>query len=77
MTPGPKLISNLINSGSIEVSSPGVYNYSIYDLNGKTLVQGKLANGSNNINAGTLTSGMYIVRFTNGTELWMEKFVRQ
>ena len=69
---GPKLISNLINSSTIEVSSPGVYSYSIYDLNGKTLVQGKLANGSNIINTGSITSGMYIVRFSNGTEQWME-----
>ena len=75
--PGPKLISNLINSNSFEVSSPGVYNYSIYDLNGKTLAQGKLANGSNIINSGNLTSGMYIVRFTNGTEQWMEKLIKQ
>ncbi len=73
---GPKLISNLINTGAIEVSSPGLYNYSIYDLNGKTLVQGKLANGSNIINAGSMTNGMYIVRFTKGAEQWMEKFVR-
>jgi hypothetical protein len=75
--PGPKLISNLINSNPIEVSSPGVYNYSIYDLNGKTLVQGKLVNGSNIINSGSITSGMYIVRFTNGTEQWMEKLIKQ
>jgi hypothetical protein len=76
-TPGPKLISNLINTGAIEVSSPGIYNYIVYDLNGKTLVQGKLTNGSNMINAGNISNGMYIVRFTNGTEQWMEKFVRQ
>lgn len=75
--PGPKLISNLINADAIEVSSPGVYSYAIYDLNGKTLVQGKLANGSNIINTGSITSGMYIVRFSNGTEQWMEKLLRQ
>jgi Secretion system C-terminal sorting domain len=74
---GPKLISNLFNTGNIEVSSPGVYNYSIYDLNGKTLVQGKLTNGSNIINTGSITSGMYLVRFTNGTEQYIEKMVRQ
>ena len=74
---GPKLISNLINSGSIEVSSPGIYDYSVYDLNGKTLVHGKLTNGSNTINTGNVTSGMYIVRFTNGTEQWMEKLIKQ
>lgn len=74
---GPKLISNLINSSTIEVSSPGIYNYAIYDLSGKTLVQGKLANGSNIINTGSINSGMYIVRFSNGAEQWMEKLVRQ
>ena len=74
---GPKLISNLITSGNIEVSSPGIYDYSLYDLNGKTLVQGKLINGSNTINTGSMISGMYIVRFTNGTEQWMEKLIKQ
>ena len=76
-TTGPKLISNFINTDAIEVSSPGIFNYIIYDLNGKTLVQGKLTNGSNMISAGRMTNGMYIVRFTNGTEQWMEKFIRQ
>jgi hypothetical protein len=76
-TSGPKLVSNLIYSGSIEVSSPGVYQYAVYDLTGKTLVQGKLVNGSNIIKTGSIANGMYIVRFTNGTEQWMEKLVRQ
>jgi hypothetical protein len=76
-TQGPELVSNFINASSIEVLSPGVYSYSIYDLNGKTLMQGKLANGTNNLNAGGLISGMYIVKFTDGIEQWMEKLVRQ
>jgi hypothetical protein len=74
---GPKLISNIISTGAIEVSSKGGYNYSIYDLNGKTLVQGKLANGSTVINTGIITSGLYIVRFTDETGQWTEKLVRQ
>jgi hypothetical protein len=74
---GPKLTSNLINSTTIEVLSPGVYNYAFYDLNGKTLAQGKITAGSNIINAGSMASGMYIVRFTNGSEQWMEKLVKQ
>jgi hypothetical protein len=73
---GPKLISNLISS-DMEVSSPGVYDYSVYDLNGKTMAQGKLTNGSNIINTGRIANGMYMVRFTNGTEHYMEKFVKQ
>jgi hypothetical protein len=74
---GPKLISNLITSSNIEVSSPGVYDYSVYDLNGKKLVQGKLSDGSSSINAGRIANGMYIIRFTNGNEQYMEKFVKQ
>jgi uncharacterized ubiquitin-like protein YukD len=74
---GPKLISNIINTSSIEVSSPGNYNYFIYDLNGKIMSQGKLVNGNNSLYSGSITSGMYIVRFANETEQWMEKLVRQ
>ena len=74
---GPKLLSTLINTNTIEVSSPGIYGYAIYDLNGKTLVQGTLATGSRIISTGSITSGMYIVRFSNGKEQWMEKLVRQ
>jgi hypothetical protein len=77
ITPGPSLISNLISSNTVEVSSPGVYNYSIYDFNGRTLVNGRLTNGSNNITAPGITGGMYIIRFTNGNEQWMDKFVKQ
>jgi hypothetical protein len=71
------LISNLISGNTVEVSSPGVYDYSIYDFNGKTLANGKLTNGSNSITASGMSGGMYIIRFTNGSEQWMDKFVRQ
>lgn len=73
----PRLISNLINNNSVEVLSPGVFIYSIHDFNGKTLANGKLINGSNNITTPGITGGMYIIRFTNGSEQWMDKFVKQ
>jgi len=74
---GPKLVSNLVSVSAFEVTSPGSYSYAVYDFNGKTLAQGKLVNGSNIITPSNMTSGMYVVRFTNGTEQWMEKLVRQ
>lgn len=76
-TPGPKLISNLIAANSFEVSSNGVYDYTVVDFNGKTLLHGKLANGSNIITSANLPGGMYVIRFTNGTGQWLEKLVRQ
>jgi hypothetical protein len=74
---GPKLITNIINSDEIGVYSPGNYNYLIFDLNGKILTEGKLATGNNSLSSGIITSGMYMIRFTNGTEQWIEKLVRQ
>ena len=76
-SPRPKLVSNLVNTSAVEVSSPGIYDYAICDFNGKTLIQGKLINGSNIIIAPGIAAGMYIIRFANGTEQWMDKFVRQ
>lgn len=76
-TQKPKLISNLITANSFEVSSPGIYNYAVYDFNGKTLVEGKLSKGSNIIAPVNMVNGMYLIRFTNGTDQWIEKLVRQ
>ncbi|MBI5856178.1 MAG: T9SS type A sorting domain-containing protein [Sphingobacteriales bacterium] len=73
----PSLISNLISSNAIEVSSPGEYDYSIYDFNGKNLLKGKLTTGSNNITVPGASGGMYLIRFTNNTGQWIDKFVRQ
>jgi Bacterial pre-peptidase C-terminal domain/Secretion system C-terminal sorting domain len=73
----PKLVTNLINSNVIIVTSPGAYNYAIYDFNGKTVRKGQLTNGLNNIDAYAIPSGMYLVRFSNDTGQWIDKLVRQ
>lgn len=77
--PRPRIISSLVNGAAVEVSSPGNnYDYALYDLNGKTLAMGKLQTGSNNITApGIVTGGMYFIRYTNGSEQWIDKFVKQ
>ncbi len=72
----PKLVSNITNA-SIMVSSPGTYSYAIYEFSGKTVSRGQLTNGLNTINATAITSGMYIIRFANGTEQWTDKFIKQ
>lgn len=75
--PKPKLFTNLITSNNISVSSPGIYSYDIYDFSGKVVRRGKLINGLNNIDAAGMTSGMYMIRFANSTEQWIDKIVRQ
>jgi len=75
--PRPQLVSNLIFSNNIIVSSPGNYTYTIIDFNGKVLSKGQLSNGVNNINAPAASGGIYLIRFANNTEQWMDKFVKQ
>jgi hypothetical protein len=73
----PILIGNLVTSNTITVSSPGNFDYTIYNFNGNIVTKGRLINGENMINAGGLINGMYIIRFSNNEHQWMEKLVRQ
>ncbi|HMU47208.1 MAG TPA: zinc-dependent metalloprotease [Chitinophagaceae bacterium] len=75
--PKPQLLGNLIAGNSIVISSPGNYDYSIFDINGKITSKGKLTNGINNIMAPFAAGGMYLIRYSNGAEQWTDKIVRQ
>jgi hypothetical protein len=39
--------------------------------------KGKLVHGRNMVNTSTLSSGVYFFRYTNGSQLQSEKFVKQ
>ncbi len=73
----PKLVTNVISSNAVSVTSPGVFDYAVYDYAGKSVAKGKLNGGINTIQMGNTTSGMYIIRYAKGTEQWADKFVRQ
>jgi hypothetical protein len=75
--PGPHVINNLVYGNDISVASPGAYSYTIHDLTGKIISKGQLTNGMNMIHSDAMSGGMYVVRFTNGTEQWTDKIVRQ
>ncbi|MEO7983450.1 MAG: zinc-dependent metalloprotease [Bacteroidota bacterium] len=72
----PKLAGN-ISSSNIIVTSPGTYSYTIYEFSGKTISKGQLTNGLNTINTETFSGGMYLIRFANGNEQWIDKFIKQ
>jgi hypothetical protein len=76
-TPRPRLVSNIAQGNEIMVSSPAAFDYFIYDLNGKAISKGKLATGTNHLVLPAMVNGMYFIRYVNGNENWMEKFVRQ
>lgn len=73
----PQLIGNLVNHSTLTVSSPGNFVYSIHDLNGHIIKSGQLSTGINRINAPAMTSGIYLVRYTDKTQQWTDKLVRQ
>jgi len=73
----PKLMNRLVENEIISVISPAVFDYAIFDMNGKILKKGTLANGMNAIPAASMISGMYLIGFSDGTDRWTEKFVKQ
>jgi Secretion system C-terminal sorting domain len=71
-------VTNLVNGNSIVITSPGTYNYAIYDFNGKIIRKGLLVNGLNTIDAANITKGMYLVRFTSDAgQQWIDKLIHQ
>lgn len=76
-TPRPRIISNLTESNTLSVISPGNYDFLVCDFNGRTLARGILVAGINTITANGMTSGMYLVRFSKDGQQWTEKIIRQ
>lgn len=73
----PQLVNNLVVDNIIKVTSPGKFNYKVYDLNGRTITQGTLVTGINDISASGMINGMYMIRFANNDQQWTDRFVRQ
>ncbi|HRX94132.1 MAG TPA: T9SS type A sorting domain-containing protein, partial [Chitinophagaceae bacterium] len=64
-------------SNQVRISSPGTFDYMIYDLSGKVINKGRLNAGLNNLKTSIDAPGMYVIRFSNGGEYWSEKIMRQ
>ena len=75
-TARPQLVGNAITDNSIRISSPGNYEYVIYNIRGTIISKGRLTSGINNINATGMISGMYFIRFADKKQQWIEKLVR-
>lgn len=72
----PYLIGNT-TSGNITVNSPSNYTYTIHDLSGRVVSKGTLTTGVNTIATGFAASGLYLIQYNNGSELYTEKFSKQ
>lgn len=76
-TQRPQLLSNVTNSGTILATSPGNFTYNIFDIHGKSVASGRLSQGMNTIVTGAISGGMYFIKFSDGSEQWTDKFLRQ
>lgn len=73
----PKIVNSLVANGTLLVTSPAVFEYSLFDSNGKILRKGTLVNGTNSIDASWLVNGIYFIRYTAMGQDWTEKLVKQ
>ncbi|HVG13394.1 MAG TPA: T9SS type A sorting domain-containing protein [Chitinophagaceae bacterium] len=76
-TARPRLLTNVVTSGSIMMSSPSVYSYLINDMQGRTIAKGTAPAGNSTITTPLFAAGTYVIRFVRGDDQYVEKFVKQ
>jgi hypothetical protein len=74
--PRPSLAGNLVQA-TMSVNSPALFEYQISDYSGRLVGKGKLVQGMNKIASSGLSSGMYIIQFSDGQNQYSEKFMKQ
>lgn len=75
-TSKPYLVSTVIYGSNLAVNSPYACSYTVSDFSGKQIMQGKLTQGNNMLNSGMMASGLYVIRYFDGQEQFVEKFVK-
>ena len=73
----PQLQTNRISGAALVVNSGARYEYMITDVSGRIMASGRISEGTTSIQTGHLAGGMYMIRFTNGSDSFVEKFTRQ
>jgi hypothetical protein len=72
----PSLLNTVV-SNSLQINSPSSFRYVVADYSGRSVAKGILSAGNMSINTTNLSSGMYVIQFTNGQEQYAEKFMKQ
>jgi hypothetical protein len=73
----PQLVGNIITSNTLVVNSPANYQYQVMDQQGRMLSKGIVEKGYSTITTSIVTTGIYIIRFTDGEQQWSEKFIKK
>ena len=73
----PQLVGNTISGNYITVNSPANYHYQVIDQSGRMLLKGIVEKGYSSVGLGSIHTGIYIIRFTDGEQQWSEKFIKR
>jgi len=73
----PQLVGNMISGNNVTVNSPANYLYQIIDQSGRILSKGTVEKGFSSVDLGSIHTGIYIIRFTDGEQQWSEKFIKK
>lgn len=73
----PQLVGNTISGNTITINSPANYHYQILDQSGRMLSKGAVEKGYSSLGLGSINTGIYIIRFTDGEQQWSEKFIKR
>lgn len=71
------LLTNIVNQNSVVVNSNGSYQWRLVDMNGRQLGTGRMTTGYNRIEAGFMSSGMYLLQIIDGSEITTEKIIKK
>jgi hypothetical protein len=71
------LLTNVIHNNTVVVNSQGNLNWRMVDLNGRTLMTGKMTTGTNRIDAARLPQGMFLLQILDGATVKTEKLIKQ
>lgn len=72
----PSLQGNFAGS-SLTVSSPSAFAYTILDPSGRLVSKGNLRTGRNTISTENLAPGLYMIQYSDGQQVFVERFGRK
>ena len=73
----PQLVGNTISGNNVTINSPANFHYQVIDQSGRMLLKGIVEKGYSSVGLGSIHTGIYIIRFTDGEQQWSEKFIKR
>jgi hypothetical protein len=73
----PRLVQNKVQGSMLQVEAQALTAYVVSDYSGRVLASGKIAGGVGSIQLPSMANGIYLLRLSDDTGNYVEKFVKQ